>query len=237
MIKIAICDDSIEFNEILSYKIKNALSKLIDIEYTVTSFTDLDTFKEYYDNNRVDIAFLDVMVNDRNAIDWSISNLKNSYTQSVFMTSYPQCAYNLSETNCCYFIIKQKMNDESITNALRKALKNTTQKKNNMTIVKYGSKNFAVNFNELIYIVTFNNNLVLHITNEEPITIYSTLKEYEKTLPPNFLRCHKCFMVNMNHIVSFEQYKFKVNSGDEIPIPPKKYSKMVDIYKDYIENI
>lgn len=89
MIKIAICDDSIEFNEILSYKIKNALSKLIDIEYTVTSFTDLDTFKEYYDNNRVDIAFLDVMVNDRNAIDWSISNLKNSYTQSVFMTSYP----------------------------------------------------------------------------------------------------------------------------------------------------
>ena len=37
MIKIAICDDSIEFNEILSYKIKNALSKLIDIEYTVTS--------------------------------------------------------------------------------------------------------------------------------------------------------------------------------------------------------
>ena len=215
MIKIAICDDSIEFNEILSYKIKNALSKLIDIEYTVTSFTDLDTFKEYYDNNRVDIAFLDVMVNDRNAIDWSISNLKNSYTQSVFMTSYPQCAYNLSETNCCYFIIKQKMNDESITNALRKALKNTTQKKNNMTIVKSGSKNIAVNFNELIYIETFNNNLVLHITNEEPITIYSTLKEYEKTLPPNFLRCHKCFMVNMNHRVSFEQYKFKVNSGDE----------------------
>ena len=215
MIKKAICDDSIEFNEILSYKIKNALSKLIDIEYTVTSFTDLDTFKEYYDNNRVDIAFLDVMVNDRNAIDWSISNLKNSYTQSVFMTSYPQCAYNLSETNCCYFIIKQKMNDESITNALRKALKNTTQKKNNMTIVKSGSKNIAVNFNELIYIETFNNNLVLHITNEEPITIYSTLKEYEKTLPPNFLRCHKCFMVNMNHIVSFEQYKFKVNSGDE----------------------
>lgn len=237
MIKIAICDDSIEFNEILSYKIKNALSKLIDIEYTVTSFTDLDTFKEYYDNNRVDIAFLDVMVNDRNAINWSISNLKNSYTQSVFMTSYPQCAYNLSETNCCYFIIKQKMNDESITNALRKALKNTTQKKNNMTIVKSGSKNIAVNFNELIYIETFNNNLVLHITNEEPITIYSTLKEYEKTLPPNFLRCHKCFMVNMNHIVSFEQHKFKVNSGDEIPIPPIKYSKMVDIYKDYIENI
>ena len=129
------------------------------------------------------------------------------------MTSYPQCAYNLSETNCCYFIIKQKMNDEAITSALRKA------------------------FNDLVYIETFNNNLVLHISNEEPICIYSTLKEYEKTLPPNFLRCHKCFMVNMNHIISFEKYEFKVTSGNEIPIPPKKYSKIVDIYKDYIENI
>ena len=35
MIKIAICDDSSEFDEILTYKIKNALSKLIDIDYTV----------------------------------------------------------------------------------------------------------------------------------------------------------------------------------------------------------
>ena len=58
MIKIAICDDSSEFVEILTYKIKNALSKLIDIDYSVASFTDLDTFKQYYDNNRVDIAFL-----------------------------------------------------------------------------------------------------------------------------------------------------------------------------------
>ena len=237
MIKIAICDDSSEFDEILTYKIKNALSKLIDIDYSVASFTDLDTFKQYYDNNRVDIAFLDVMVNDKNAIDWSILNMRNNYTQSVFMTSYPQCAYNLSETNCCYFIIKQKMNDEAITSALRKALKNTTQKENDMTIVKSGNKNIAINFNDLVYIETFNNNLVLHISNEEPISIYSTLKEYEKALPPNFLRCHKCFMVNMNHIISFEKYEFKVTSGNEIPIPPKKYTKIVDIYKDYIENI
>lgn len=57
MIKIAICDDSSEFDEILTYKIENALSKLIDIDYTVASFTDLDTFKQYYDNNRVDLLF------------------------------------------------------------------------------------------------------------------------------------------------------------------------------------
>ena len=112
MIKIAICDDSSEFDEILTYKIKNALSKLIDIDYTVASFTDLDKFKQYYDNNRVDIAFLDVMVNDKNAIDWSILNMRNNYTQSVFIirsvVDFPQPDGPTNTTNSLSSIVRLK---------------------------------------------------------------------------------------------------------------------------------
>ena len=41
----------------------------------------------------------------------------------------------------------------------------------------------------------------------------------------------------MNHISSYEPYKFITASGSEIPIPPKKYNSVISIYKNYLKNL
>jgi DNA-binding LytR/AlgR family response regulator len=78
---------------------------------------------------------------------------------------------------------------------------------------------------------------MLHLKNKDDITIYTSLKDYSKVLPPNFLRCHKSYMVNMNHITGYEPHKFIINTGEFIPIPPKKYNATVKTYKSYLENM
>lgn len=237
MIKIAICDDSEEFSSILEFKIGKCINELLGAEYEIIRFHSLSKLQAFLDANTVDILFLDIMVNDTNSMDWSLSNIKGNYTQIIFMTSYPQCAYNLSEAKCCYYIMKAKMTDETLAQALKKALQKSTKKDPNLTIIKSGSKNSIINFQDIIYLETFNNNLMLHVKNLGNILIYSSLKEYQKTLPPNFLRCHKSFTVNMNHITSYEPYKFITASGSEIPIPPKKYNSVINIYKNYLKNL
>lgn len=167
----------------------------------------------------------------------SIENIQNKYMQIIFMTSYPQCAYNISESSCCYYLVKSRITEESLYKAFQRALQNTTKKDPNLTIVKSGNKNLIVNLQDIQFIETFNNNITLHFKKYANITIYSTLKEYAKSLPPNFLRCHKCYMVNMNHITSYEPYKFLIDSAEFIPIPPKKYNKIIEIYKNYIQNL
>ena len=96
-----------------------------------------------------------------------------------------------------------------------------------MTLIKSGNKNFIINYQDIYYIETFNNNLTIHLQDMDDITIYSTLKEYADKLPPNFLRCHKCYMVNMNHIKSYEPHKFVISTGESIPLPPKKYKNFL----------
>lgn len=237
MINIVICDDQVDYQEILEYKIIQCMKDVFEMQCTITCISSLEKFKIHLESNKVDIAFLDIMVNDENAMDWSLENINTNYTQIIFMTSYPQCAYNLSETNCCYYIMKSKMTNETLEKAIRRALQNTTKKDPTLTIVKSGSRNHIINYQDIIYIETFNNNLVLHIKNSEAITIYSSLKEYSEKLPPNFLRSHKCYMVNMNHIAGYEPYKFVMISGKELPVPPKKYTEIINTYKNYLKNL
>lgn len=234
MINIVICDDSQDFLEIIKHKILHCMKNKFKMECTIKCFSELETFRKHIENSKVDIVFLDIMLDNKNSMDWSIENLRNGYTQLIFMTSFPQCAYNLSETSCCYYIMKSKMTDETLANAIKRALQNTTKKDPNLTVVKLGSKNYVINYQDILYIETFNNNLVLNMKNSEKITIYSSLKDYADKLPSNFLRCHKSYMVNMNHIAGYEPHKFRVISGKEIPIPPKKYGEIIITYQNYL---
>ncbi len=237
MVNIVICDDENAFHEIIAYKTKQIMKSKFDMDFNITCFDKLDELKAYIDKNKVDILFLDIMINGENAMDWSIENIPNKYTQIIFMTSFPQYAYNISEANCCYYIAKSKMSDEILYRAIKRALQNTTKKDPNLTIAKSGKHNYIINYQDVLYIETFNNNIMLHLNDGSSITIYSTLKEYESQLPPCFLRCHKCYMVNMNHIARYEPNKFIFNTGETIPIPPKKYNGVIKIYRNYLLNI
>lgn len=237
MVNIVICDDSHEYHEIIASKIEYCMRNKIQMEYNITCINSIDELNTHIENNNTDILFLDILLNDENAMNWSIENIQNKYMQIIFMTSYPQCAYNISESSCCYYLVKSKITEENLFKALQRALQNTTKKDPNLTTVKLGSKNLIINFQDIQYIETFNNNITLHLKNAENITIYSTLKEYAKNLPPNFLRCHKCYMVNMNHITAYEPHKFIIDSSETIPIPPKKYSKIINIYNNYLKNL
>ena len=67
--------------------------------------------------------------------------------------------------------------------------------------------------------------------------IYSTLKDFSKNLPVNFLKVHKSFIVNMNHITAFKPHKFIVSNSREIPVPMKKYAKITEQYTHYINHL
>lgn len=237
MINIVICDDDAAYQEIIAHKIRDCIIKRFEMECNIICCSDMNELKAYIESDKIDIVFLDIMLNDENAMDWSINNIKSNYTQIIFMTSFPQCAYNISETNCCYYLVKSRIDANNLTKALQRALQRTTKKDPNLTVVRLGNKNYIVNYQDILYIETFNNNIMLHIKNRENITIYSSLKEYSENLPPNFLRCHKSYMVNMNHIHSYEPHKFVLSSGDNIPIPPKKYKSIVSSYENYLLNI
>ena len=234
MINIVICDDNTEYREIICRKINNVMTGKFKMEYSITETDNLNELKKYLEKGDADILFLDIMLNDKNTVDWSIENIKSNSVQIIFMTSFPQCAYNLSESPCCYYLIKSKITADSLAKALKRALQNISKKEPNLSVVKSGNKNVIINYQDIEYIESSNNNVVINLRDGNSVSIYSSLKEYYDTLPPNFLKCHKSYIVNMNHIRSYEKFNFLLDTGASVPIPPKKYLEIINIYYNYI---
>ena len=237
MVSIVVCDDNIDYQEIISEKIRNCMNNTFNMECDINCFNNLNDLSTYLEFHKTDIIFLDIMIDSQNAMDWSIDNIHNKYTQLIFMTAFPQSAYNISETKCCYFLMKSKLSESNLVRALQKALTANSQKNPNLINVKVGSKNFIINSQDIIYIESFSNSISIHIKGMDNLTVYSSLKSYQKTLPPNFFRCHKCYLVNMNQIKRYEPHKFIMSSEDEIPLPSKKYKDIIAHYQKYLMNL
>lgn len=235
MFKIVICDDDKSFAEIIEHYIAQCLRD--KIEYSLITFNSLKDLKEHINQDKVDIIFLDIMVNDKNAMNWSIENISDKHIQLIFMTSYPQSAYNISESRCCYYLVKSRINEENINKALQRAFQNISNNQPDLKIIRSKQRNVTVDLHDIVYIETDNNNILLHLADGKEVAVYSTLKNYSRSLPANFLRCHKCYMVNMNYIKEYRQYKFILNDMRELPIPQKKYRKVIEAYKNYINLI
>ena len=235
MMNIAICDSNKVFSAIFAKEVELCFKNFFKIEYQIQHFTDVYNFQQYLSYNKIDIVFMETIVNNRNTIEWYINNINSPRTQFIFMTDNPYSAYNIYETECCYFFIKSYINKKMLLSALKRAIQNLTEKDSGKIVIKTGSKYQPVDLNKVLYIETYNNNILLHSIDNEILSVYTNLKSFSMRLPKYFLRCHKCYMVNMKHIQYIEPLRFILANGDKIPIPPKRYKFILNQYKFYIE--
>lgn len=233
MIHIVVCDDEKSYIEIIEYKINRILSKKFfgyDVDYTLNSVSTTEQLKEIIDNNEVDILFLDIILGDTNTINWIKDNCPKHNFEIIFITSYPSEAYNISEVDHSYFLIKSKMTDELVSSALKRTVDNRKKADGRMIVIKSGLSNFVLSCDDIIYLESRNNNVDVHIRDRETLNTYSTLKELLTQLPEYFQRCHKSFVVNLNYVLSFKPYEYALLTGEHISIPPKKYNSTINEY-------
>lgn len=238
MLKIAICDDEKSYLELISFKIQKSIQEHIGLDFDVRCFSSVEELHKEIKGNKPDIVFLDIMVNDVNAVNWLVEH-QHEFSKIAFiiMTGFPTETENLSEIDCCYYLLKSKMTDEQLVRAIKRSVNYITKENAYYETVSYGKKSYTIDYQSVLYIETLKNNLLIHCADGNIITVYSTLKKFAKTLPPYFLQCHKCYVVNMNIIKGYEPHNFIISNEIKIPIPPKKYKDIIQQYKNYVINL
>ena len=81
-------------------------------------------------------------------------------------------------------------------------------KKANTISLKSGKINYHIIKNNILYIESYRNYIVIH-TSISDYTLRYTLKKIQKKLGNEFIQCHKSYLVNLNNVICIKE-KFKV---------------------------
>ena len=93
-------------------------------------------------------------------------------------------------------------------------------KKANTIFLKSGKINYHIIKNNILYIESYRNYIVIH-TSISNYTLRYTLKKIQKKLGNEFVQCHKSYLVNLNNIICIKENSIELRNKITLPIGNK----------------
>ena len=204
-------------------KTKDFVNKVPFLHLSAT-FDNALTGLAYLNNNKVDILFLDINMDELTGIELLESSKINS--QVILTTAYQEYALKGYELQITDYLLKP-FTFNRFLQAVNKAQDNiahrTADAAPEFIFVKTENRLEKVMLNEIIYIEGMRDYRRIHTINKKIMTLQN-FSEFEKVIPASVVcRVHKSYMVALHKIESIERNRIKI-ADQLIPIS--------DTYKD-----
>ena len=198
-------------------KTKDFVNKVPFLQLAAT-FDNALTGLAYLNNNKVDLLFLDINMDELSGIELLESS--NISSQVIITTAYQEYALKGYELHITDYLLKP-FTFNRFLQAVNKAQENLHQrvveKPLDFIFVKTENRLEKIMISDILYIEGMRDYLRIHTAGKKIMTLQS-FTELEQLVPPQLVcRVHKSYMVAINKIESIERNRIRI-ADQMIPV-------------------
>ncbi len=231
MIEVLICDNDLFFIERIQASVE-AYFQSKDIKVQIYSYSDAQTINPQILKS-VDIALLDVDFENSNYNGMDIARSLRSFRKDsviVFITNFIEYAPEGYEVQAFRYLLKKQLRTDldqclSLAVAQLSCVRDTIK-------FQINGEHFDVPLVEIQYFSVYQHSVTIHLTapqrsyTPKVFSFYATLNDLENQLSNRgFLRIHKSFLVNMQHIRRFNCKEVTLGTGEVLRVSEKNYAE------------
>ena len=200
MLNFAICDD----NNLIVERLEKILESIfiennIDakVAYTCNNPSDL---LEYIKSNTLDVLFLDIDLKDETSGIDLANNIRKFNKDVYIIFTSAHLEYILIAYKCKTFdFIPKPLTLERIEETILRLMEDINDASSNNSFIRINNKNTIINQDSINFIKKDGMKLIFY-TDTRVYETYSSFNKIASSLPSNFIRCHKSYIVNINKI-------------------------------------
>ncbi|ATL43225.1 response regulator [Elizabethkingia sp. HX WHF] len=201
-------------------------------------FSNALTALSFLKDNKTDLIFLDIQMPKVTGLEFA--EMVPEETLIVFTTAYPQYALKSYELDAIDYLLKP-IEKQRLKKAIDKAssykdlfsqttVKNTIEGSNDASLmIKADKRYYKIQLDDILFIEGLKDYVVIYTQNQKLITAMNLKTIHQKISSPLFLRVSKSYVVNMQHIESFDSHTIYIGEH-EIPIGEVYRSDFFDKY-------
>lgn len=211
--RIAICEDHDADAEHLMSML-NAYLCEHNVEAQIDRYGSADEFVSMYAPGRYQIIFMDiVMPGSMTGMDGAKKIHEMDEDASIVFTTVND-EYSVEGYNVAVYYILKPINSHCIEQAMYKCRKHMDRLSKAMEVM-VNREMTMVRLQDIRYIEAHKRTCM--IACEEPVITYATLEDmYRKVGGFPFVRCHRSYIVNLNHVRTISSNMFAMKDGQEV---------------------
>ena len=232
MIDIAICDDE----EIIRERITDLVEKQ-GADCRIDNFgagNELLAAGKHFD-----MIFLDIQMEGKNGIE--TARAIREYDRKaviVFVTAMKEYVFEAFDVAAFHYLLKP-IDEKKFTEVFENAVKEIQEQQGTQEaeaptlLIKANNRSHMLKQTENIFIENRANKVEIH-TVKDVIEAYYTMSKLEGELGSSFYRCHRGYLVNMEHITEYSSDMIDMDTGERVYMAKDKYPEFVKEYMRYL---
>lgn len=214
MITIAVCDDEPDMlSEITGYIIR--YMEQASLAYQIKTFTDGQPLLE--EPGWFDLYFLDIQMKHSNGMDiakklWK-QGKRGKYIFITVLSDYVYDAFTVSAAD--YFI--KPIDAARFQQTMDRVLNSLLAAKDKRLIIQKEAWFRTIPYRDIYFCEAINRKIFVHTT-QGIIDYYYRLEKLEKQLAGDFFRCHRSYLVNLNHVDGYGNGMAELANGETVPV-------------------
>jgi DNA-binding LytR/AlgR family response regulator len=235
-VRVAVCDDEKNLREDIKSMIKAQCADChVDLYDSGESL--LAAHEEY------DIYFLDIQMAGMNGME-TASRIRTRETAEsknesiiVFVTSFTDFWGEAFDVKAFHYLVKpiDKNKFNAVFTRAAAEYLDKKEKAGKHILIKNRDSYHKVLLSEIFYLESQNKKVTV-ISANGAVEHYGKMQDLESVLGDTFFRCHRCYIVNMEHITKYNATTIWLKNGKEIFLAHKKYPFFVKAYMSFLKS-
>ncbi len=225
MIRTLIVDDEPLALEIL----ESYIQQIKDIQLIAKCNNAMEAL-EILRDHKIDLMFVDIEMPVLKGTDL-VKSLASA-PEVVFTTAYPEFAVQGFELNALDYLLKPISFDRFVK-SINKYNEIKSESKSNsdqeFIFVKADKKLVKINYSEIVFIEGLKDYVIIHTAQSRVITLQTMKSLEEKLNKENFIRIHRSFILNFDHINAVH--------GSDVEVIVKSTPKLIPIGNNYKDEL
>ena len=235
MINIAVCDDE----KCMAEKIEKMAEDFFRRKNTDISVVEYSSGEELLKSNeRIDILFLDIGMQGMDGIETAGRLRAHGYNGFlIFVTVLKEMVFRSFEVQPFDYLVKpvQEEHFEKTMERLFRSMQDRLSTEKVNLLVQKGYESNIISFQDIVCCEIIDRKVYLYLVSGEVIDYYERIENLEKKLDGRFFRCHRSYLINLNHLKSYRNNTAYMADGKEIPVSRLRSREFSNVILQYMK--
>ena len=224
-LRIAICEDVPADAALLKEFIRQS-----GMAAEITVFADSGAFLRFSPSGKFDLIFMDIYMSGASGIDAArVLRQNDKLCQIVLVTASTEHALEGYGVDAMQYLVKPGgVTAESVRVVLERARRVKEKLAAEVCTVVADGQRHDIPLNTILYAEIYDKNCHIHILNASGRKTVVTLMRFDELAvmltPPRFLRCHRSYIVNLEHVAKIRD-DITMNTGDIVYVRRGDHAK------------
>lgn len=133
------------------------------------------------------------------------------------MTVLWECVFDAFETEACGYLLKP-LDHERFARTMDRALASLKRRAAKSVMVRQGASCEVIPLSQIVYCEVQGRKLYIHLDSGVIIDCYGRLDEFARRVDGRFFRCHRSYLVNLDHVRGSRAGQAVLSQGGSVPV-------------------